>query len=676
MFSVSSEKKEVVKLGLETILYLVRIINMKHHISLCGFRRWFYILLFGIFLIGSGIQLIQSFFLVPTSLKTIQYVYGQVSSHQNQNEENTPILGDKIITTGNVDIHSAGSFTQLPIQQIRVMESHTTENEKNQQSKTQKPAAFPLKLGRYQQPKEEMERTKKRLSRFQRRKEELEKRKRIQREHGDVVPINEVTYHPVHFDNPPIRDVKRRPDGTIDTILNRIDFGKDDWYEQFQFFRELLASTPSLDEKDTQQWWTKYVPYVLRSLFITSRSNGETEGRFTKTYAILTNACVLPPNHQIQLFGERGSSVPTAARKTLGSPDFYFSPVETVKSTLSSDQLHSHGNHTAVFRPRSFSNIYHFLEGSSQLIHLALHPERFPAISHVIMAGQKAAWYDEWAGFMDYVYLDLFATSRRPQLHLDRKDQLLKPHQAFCDSLMVVFRNWDAEGAGYFIPEPLGADMVRAAAYKRAGVVPAVLRAKKKVVQETSGEVVRSDEDNGNNNGNNNEDKDRYETGLNSGKLMLLQIRRVNKRRVLNEEELYQEMANRFADQVFIESKVLERESAVQQVRRFAALDVLVAAHGAGLTNTIFMLPNSYLIELMPPYWDLACYRRMAENANLGYVLVRSKGKKGPQCDKNPSSQLCRRAGIRDRDFNVTIPKVIMEVERGIRFVQKRKYSV
>ena len=660
----------------------VRIVNMKHHISLCGFRRWFLILLFGIFLVGSGIQFVRSFFLVQTSIRTIQYVYGQVSSHQNQSEGSPLIRGEKKISAGDLDIPSVGSSTQLPTEQARVIESPAAEKEKNQQSKTHKPVVIPLKLDRYKQQKEEVERTNKRLSRFQRRKEELEKRKRIQREHGDIVPINEVTYHPVHFDNPPIRDVKRRSDVTIDTMLNRIDFGKDDWYEQFQFFRELLASTPSLDEKDTQQWWTEYVPPIFRSLFVISRSNGETEGRFTKTYAILTNACVLPPNHQIQLFGERGSSVPTAARKTLGSPDFYFSPIETVKSTLSPDQLHSHGNHTAVFRPRSFSNIYHFLEGSSQLIHLALHPERFPAISHVVMAGQKAAWYDEWAGFMDYVYLDLFAASRRPQLHLDRKDHLLKPHQAFCDSLMVVFRNWDAEGAGYFIPEPLGADMVRAAAYKRAGVTPIVIRAKKKEVQETSGEIVRSDNNNHNDNSensesnNSNENKDGQETGLTSGKLMLLQIRRVNKRRVLNEEELYQEMVRRFADQVFIESKVLEKESAVQQVRRFAALDVLVAAHGAGLTNTIFMLPNSYLIELMPPYWDLACYRRMAENANLGYMLVRSKGKKGPQCDKDPSSQLCRRAGIRDRDFNVTIPKVIMEVERGIRFVQKRKYSV
>ena len=201
----------------------------------------------------------------------------------------------------------------------------------------------------------------------------------------------------------------------------------------------------------------------------------------------------------------------------------------------------------------------------------------------------------------------------------------------------MVFRNWDSDGAGNFIPEPLGVDMIRAAAYKRAGVQP----------------KMKSPTD----------------------QLSMLQIRRVNKRRVLNEEELYQTLQERFSDTIAIEYKVLENESAVDQVKRFMALDILVAAHGAGLTNTIFMLPNSYLIELMPPYWYLACYRRLSENANLGYVLIRSIGKKGPQCDKDPSSVICQRAGIRDRDFNVTIPKVVKAVENSVSFVRGKKYK-
>ena len=110
------------------------------------------------------------------------------------------------------------------------------------------------------------------------------------------------------------------------------------------------------------------------------RSNGETEGYYTVNYALLTNACVMPPGNQIQVFGAKGRSVSSNARKVTHTPDFYFSPIEAVEEELSPSSLHKEGNQTAVFRPRSFSNIYHFLEGSSQLIRLALHPESFPPV--------------------------------------------------------------------------------------------------------------------------------------------------------------------------------------------------------------------------------------------------------------------------------------------------------
>lgn len=48
---------------------------------------------------------------------------------------------------------------------------------------------------------------------------------------------------------------------------------------------------------------------------------------------------------------------------------------------LSVKSLHTAGNHTALIHPRSFSNIYHFLEGSSQLIRLATMPWLFPPVS-------------------------------------------------------------------------------------------------------------------------------------------------------------------------------------------------------------------------------------------------------------------------------------------------------
>lgn len=249
---------------------------------------------------------------------------------------------------------------------------------------------------------------------------------------------------------------------------------------------------------------------------------------------------------------------------------------------------------------------------------------------------------------MEYVYLDLFSQSTRPTIHFIQNDALLKPRKLFCDQFLVVLRNWDSEGAGDFIPQPLAVDMVRAAAYKRAGVKPVM-----KTV---------------------------------SSKLNLVQVSRVTKRMILNERQLLAALQEKYNDtvwfergshpQMIIQFTVLERESAADQVKRFLVVDILVAAHGAGLTNTIFMLPNSYLIELMPPYWYLACYRRLAEDASIGYKMLRAKGKKGPQCDKDPSSLLCQQKGIRDRNFNTSIPDVVKTVAYARGYVLRRKYRV
>lgn len=122
--------------------------------------------------------------------------------------------------------------------------------------------------------------------------------------------------------------------------------------------------------------------------------------------------------------------------------------------------------------------------------------------------------------------------------------------------------------------------------------------------------------------------------------------------------------------------ELLEEKTAEEQVKLFSQVDILVSAHGAGLSNVIFMVPNSYVIELMPPYWDWACYRRLSENADMQYRMIRSKGKKGPECDKQATSLLCRNKGIRDRDFNADIDEVIDTVRIAVRKVFQKKYSV
>ena len=90
--------------------------------------------------------------------------------------------------------------------------------------------------------------------------------------------------------------------------------------------------------------------------------------------------------------------------------------------------------------------------------------------------------------------------------------------------------------------------MVRAAAYKRAGVKPVM-----KTV---------------------------------SSKLNLVQVSRVTKRMILNERQLLAALQEKYNDtvwfergshpQMIIQFTVLERESAADQVKRFLAVDILV----------------------------------------------------------------------------------------------------
>ena len=57
-----------------------------------------------------------------------------------------------------------------------------------------------------------------------------------------------------------------------------------------------------------------------------------------------------------------------------------------------------------------------------------------------------------------------------------------------------------------------------------------------------------------------------------------------------------------------LQQVVLEKMNGVDQISLFASLDLIIGAHGAAMTNIIFMIPNSLMYELFPPQWKFACY--------------------------------------------------------------------
>ena len=120
------------------------------------------------------------------------------------------------------------------------------------------------KQGEYQQvQKQSLQQTKKRSKRRRFRRSNYSpdrsvSRKRKPNNHSSEFPINNVVYEPLLYSEPPVSDVKYASDGSLDTSLNRIDFKKDDWYSQFQYFRELLGAIPSLNETELHEWSELY----------------------------------------------------------------------------------------------------------------------------------------------------------------------------------------------------------------------------------------------------------------------------------------------------------------------------------------------------------------------------------------------------------------------------------
>lgn len=120
----------------------------------------------------------------------------------------------------------------------------------------------------------------------------------------------------------------------------------------------------------------------------------------------------------------------------------------------------------------------------------------------------------------------------------------------------------------------------------------------------------------------------------------------------------------------------MEKASGEALIRQFASLDVLVAAHGAGVTNIIFMVPNSAVYELFPPFWQYGCYRRLASNVGVLYAKDTAVGVKGRECDRDPNSLYCQYNGIRDRDFVMNVTVIERRMKKVVWEVWNKKYHV
>ena len=92
-------------------------------------------------------------------------------------------------------------------------------------------------------------------------------------------------------------------------------------------------------------------------------------------------------------------------------------------------------------------------------------------------------------------------------------------------------------------------------------------------------------------------------------------------RRVLNEPEVIQAL-----QPLGFVPITLETLSVSQQVELFAQAEVIVAPHGAGLTNTIFCQPGTHIVELASPHYVRTDYWIVSHEVGLSHYLVKGEG--------------------------------------------------
>lgn len=101
-----------------------------------------------------------------------------------------------------------------------------------------------------------------------------------------------------------------------------------------------------------------------------------------------------------------------------------------------------------------------------------------------------------------------------------------------------------------------------------------------------------------------------------------------------------------------------------------------VHPHGAGTTNLIFMLPNSYVLEIFPPHFFYDCYMNMSPAFNVMYEYIISYGEIPRKCRRRMrryKNYKCL-TELRDVQYSANITEIFSKLDNAIPLVQKKKY--
>ena len=100
-------------------------------------------------------------------------------------------------------------------------------------------------------------------------------------------------------------------------------------------------------------------------------------------------------------------------------------------------------------------------------------------------------------------------------------------------------------------------------------------------------------------------------------KYIYISRKKASKRNVINEEELVT-----FLEGCGFQTVILESLSFLEQVALFSQAKVVIAPHGAGLTNVVFCNPGTKVVEIIPASIELVLYQLISYHCDLEYYSI------------------------------------------------------
>lgn len=104
----------------------------------------------------------------------------------------------------------------------------------------------------------------------------------------------------------------------------------------------------------------------------------------------------------------------------------------------------------------------------------------------------------------------------------------------------------------------------------------------------------------------------------NSTKILVIDRSLSKRRYITNHAEMVARLSIEFPMWNF-ESIQLEKMRIVDQIRQFSESRGVIAPHGAGLSNILFLHPSSFIVEMFPKHYVVKCYMALAKILSLTY---------------------------------------------------------